>query len=254
MPSPFECKTIIMCETSRTALSLLVCKLERIGPLSDEERHAVENLPAKIQTLGARQDIVRDGEKPEHCCLLVEGWAFRYKLLGEGRRQILSFHVTGDMPDLHSLHIATMDHSLATLTEATIAFIPHESLLDVTQRFPGVATILCRETLIDAAIFRQWIAGMGQRDAFGRMAHLFCELYSKLEGMGLAAGHRCTLPFTQAELGDALGLSSVHTNRTLQEMRTQDLIATRARTLSITAWDRLVQAAEFDPSYLQLVK
>lgn len=237
--------------SNQAALGLLVRRLERIGHLSDEERHAVENLSAKIQTLGPRQDIVCEGEKPTHCCLLVEGWAFRYKIFGEGRRQILSFHVPGDIPDLHSLHIEAMDHSLAALPEATIAFIPHTNLLEVTKRFPGLAALLWRETLIDAAIFRQWIAGMGQRDAFGRMAHLFCELYSKLEAMGLAAEHCCTLPFTQSELGEALGLSSVHTNRTLQQMRSQNLIATRARTLSIRDWNKLVQVAEFDPAYLR---
>ncbi|MCJ2113238.1 Crp/Fnr family transcriptional regulator [Methylobacterium sp. E-025] len=237
--------------SNQAALGLLVRRLERIGHLSDEERQAIENLSARVQTLAPRQDIVRDGDKPEHCCLLVEGWAFRYKLLGEGRRQILSFHVPGDVPDLHSLHINTMDHNLAALTEATIAFIPHESLLDVTKRFPGLATILWRETLIDAAMFRQWITGMGQRDAFGRMAHLFCELYCRMEAMGLAAEHRCTLPITQSELGDALGLSSVHTNRVSKEMRKQGLIELRTRTLNITAWDRLAQAAEFDPAHLR---
>ena len=240
--------------SNQAALGLLIQRLERIGQISNAERHAVENLPAKVQTLRPRQDIVREGEKPEHSCLVVEGWAFRYKLLGEGRRQILSFHVPGDVPDLHSLHIDKMDHGLAALTEATIAFIPHESLLDVTKRFPGLAGILWRETLIDAAIFRQWITGMGQRDGLGRMAHLFCELYCKLEAMGLAADHRCTLPITQGELGDALGLSSVHTNRVLQELRVQGLITLRTRALSITSWDGLVHAAEFNPAYLQLAK
>ena len=243
-----------MSEANRAALGLLVHRLERIGRLSNAERQAVENLPVRLQTLRPRQDIVLDGEKPAHCCLLVEGWAFRYKLLGGGRRQILSFHVPGDVPDLHSLHIDTMDHSLAALTRATIAFISHESLFDVTKRFPGLASILWRETLIDAAIFRQWITGMGQRHGLGRMAHLFCELYCRLEAMELAAEHSYTLPITQEELGHALGLSGVHTNRTLQEMRAQDLITLRMRTLSITSWDRLVQAAEFDPSYLQLAK
>ncbi|TXM64025.1 Crp/Fnr family transcriptional regulator [Methylobacterium sp. WL120] len=240
--------------SSQAALGLLVRRLERIGRLSNVERHAVESLPTKVQRLRPRQDIVREGDKPEHSCLIVEGWAFRYKLLGGGRRQILSFHVPGDVPDLHSLHIDTMDHGLAALTEATIAFIPHESLFEVTKRFPGLAGILWRETLIDAAIFRQWITGMGQRDAFGRMAHLLCELYCKLEAIGLASEQRCTLPITQGELGDALGLSSVHTNRTLQELRAQGLVTLRSQALSITSWDGLVRAAEFNPAYLQLPK
>ena len=240
--------------SSQAALGLLVRRLERIGKLSNADRHAVENLPAKVQTLRPRQDIVREGDKPEHSCLIVEGWAFRYKLLGGGRRQILSFHVPGDVPDLHSLHIDTMDHGLAALTQATIAFIPHESLFEVTKRFPGLAGILWRETLIDAAIFRQWITGMGQRDAFGRMAHLLCELYCKLEAIGLASEQRCNLPITQTELGDALGLSSVHTNRVLQELRAQGLVTLRSQALSITSWDGLVRAAEFNPAYLQLAK
>ena len=244
----------MMSVSNQAALGMLIRRLERIGQLSDAERHAVENLSAKVQTLRPRQNIVREGEKPEHSCLVVEGWAFRYKLLGEGRRQILSFHVPGDVPDLHSLHIDTMDHGLAALTQATIAFIPHESLLDVTKRFPGLAGILWRETLIDAAIFRQWITGMGQRDGLGRMAHLFCELYCKLEATGLAAEHCCNLPITQTELGDALGLSSVHTNRVLQELRAQGLVMLRSKALSITSWEGLVRAAEFNPAYLQLAK
>ena len=240
--------------SNQAALGLLIQRLERIGQLSDEERYAVQQLSAKVQTLRPRQDIVLEGEKPEHSCLLVEGWAFRYKLLGGGRRQILSFHVPGDVPDLHSLHIDTMDHGLAALTEATIAFIPHESLFEVTKRFPGLAGILWRETLIDAAIFRQWITGMGQRDALGRMAHLLCELYCKLEAIGLASEQRCNLPITQIELGDALGLSSVHTNRVLQKLRAQGLVTLRSQALSITSWDGLVRAAEFNPAYLQLAK
>ncbi len=252
MLSPSNGESIMTVASNQAASGLLVRRLERIGRLSVAERHAVEQLPTKLQTLRPRQDIVREGEKPEHTCLIVEGWAFRYKLLSAGRRQILSFHVPGDMPDLHSLHIDTMDHSLAALTEATIAFIPHESLFDVTKRFPGLAAILWRETLIDAAIFRQWITSTGQRDGVGRMAHLLCELYCKLEAMGLAAEHRCTLPITQTELGDALGLSSVHTNRVLQHLRAHKIIALRMRALTITSWDGLAQAAEFNPAYLQL--
>lgn len=234
------------------ALTMLARRLESIVPLSPEERHAVEQLPARVHTLGSRHDIVHDGDTPSQCCLLLEGWAYRYKLLDEGRRQILSFHVPGDVPDLQSLHLQPVDYSLATLTRATVAFIPHEDLLDLVKRFPGLATTLWRETLIDGAVFRAWITGMGQRSAFGRMAHLFCELYRKLEAVGLATEYRCTLPITQAEFGSALGLSNVHVNRVLQEMRARELITLQGPKLVIVSWDRLVQAAEFDPAYLHL--
>ncbi|WP_366849543.1 Crp/Fnr family transcriptional regulator [Methylobacterium sp.] len=197
---------------------------------------------------------MRDGDRPSQCCLLLSGWACRYKLLSEGRRQILSFHIPGDPPDLQSLHIQTMDHSLATLTEAKVAFISHESLRDLTARFPGIAAILWRDTLVDAAVFREWMVGMGRRSAFERIAHLFCELYLKLQAVGLAENYRCPLPVTQADLGDALGLSNVHVNRVLQEMRGKSLITLRSHTLVIEDWRELLRFAEFDPSYLRLKK
>jgi CRP-like cAMP-binding protein len=181
-------------------------------------------------------------------------WACRYKLLSQGRRQILSFHIPGDIGDLQSLHIHTMDHSLCTLTVATVAFIPHESLRELTARLPGVAAILWRNTLIDAGIFREWMIGMGRRSAYERIAHTFCELYLRQQAVGLASEHRCPWPITQVDLGDALGLSNVHVNRVLQEMRGRGLIILRSNTLVIEAWDELRRAAEFDPTYLHLGK
>ena len=236
------------------AMNVLIRKLESIATLSAEEREAIQSLPVKTRVLQPRQDIVRDGDKPSQCCLILDGWACRYKLVGEGRRQILSFHIAGDTPDLQSLHIHTMDHSLCTLTEATVGFIPHERLRDLTARFPSIAAVLWRDTLIDAGIFREWMASMGRRSAFERIAHLFCELYLKLQAVGLARSYRCPLPVTQTDLGDALGLSNVHVNRVLQEMRGKNLITLRGNTLVLEAWDELVRVSEFDPTYLHLEK
>ena len=236
------------------AVAMLVRKLESIADLSAEERQAVLALPIRTNVLRAKQDIVRDGDKPSQCCLILDGWACRYKLLGEGRRQILSFHLPGDVPDLQSLHLHTMDHSLATVTQATVAFIPHDALRDLTTRFPGVAAILWRDTLIDAATFREWITGIGRRSAYGRIAHLFCELYLKLEAVGLAGEHRCQIPLTQLELSDALGLTDVHVNRVLKELRERGLVTFKGYALTIELWEELARAAEFDPIYLHLVK
>lgn len=235
-------------------ISMLVRKLESIAHLSQEERHALQSLPIRVRPLGSGQDIVQDGDKPSQCCLIVEGWAYRYKLLGEGKRQILSFHIPGDTPDLQSLHLQTMDHSLATLTEATLAFIPHENLRELVARFPGLAAVLWRDTLVDAAIFREWMTGIGRKSSYGRIAHLFCEMYLKLEAVGLAKEHRCTLPLSQGQLADALGMSTVHANRVLQEMRGKDLITLKGNQLVIHAWSELVHAGEFDPTYLHLEK
>ncbi|MER2265815.1 Crp/Fnr family transcriptional regulator [Methylobacterium oxalidis] len=236
------------------SLDMLICRLEIIATLSEEERAAIRSLPAKTRILNAGQDIVCDGDKPSQSCLILNGWACRYKLLGAGRRQILSFHIPGDIPDLHSLHIHTMDHSLAALKETTVVLIPHDSLRELTARFPGLAAILWRETLIDAAVFREWMTGMGRRTAYERMAHLFCELYLRLQAVGLAQSYHCVLPITQVDLADALGLSNVHVNRVLKEMREQNLVTLRGGSLTIEAWDELMRACEFDPAYRHLEK
>ena len=234
------------------ATSKLIRKLESIATLTDKERQAIESLPVRVHHLEARQDIVRDGDKPTHCCLVLDGWTGRYKLLSEGKRQIFSFHIAGDMPDLQSLHVPLMDHSLATLTKATVAFIPHESLRELTAKHTNLAALLWRDTLIDAAIFRAWMVGMGRRSAYEQVAHLFCELYLKLQAVGLAGDYRCPMPITQVDMADALGLTSVHVNRVLKEMRGKALVTLRSSTLVIEAWDELLRAAEFDPTYLHL--
>ena len=235
-------------------MTMLIRKLESIATLSGEERQAVQSLPVRVRTLDARQDLVRDGDKPSHCCLILEGWVCRYKLLTHGRRQILSFHVPGDIPDLQTLHLQTMDHSVATMKAATVAFIPHENLRELTADFPSIGALLWRCTLTDAATFREWETNLGRRPAFERMAHLFCEMYLKLQTVGLAEGYRCLMPVTQTDLADALGLTSVHVNRVLKEMRGQTLITLRSNTLVIEAWDELLRVSEFDPQYLHLDK
>lgn len=233
-------------------IDVLIRKLESIGTLSEEERQAIQSLPMRIHILGARQDIVRDGEQPTQCCLILDGWVCRYKLLSQGKRQILSFHIAGDMPDLQGLHAHTMDYGLSTVKHATVAFIARESLRELTARFPSFATLLWRDTLLDAAVVRAWMTGMGRRTAFERIGHLFCELYLKLRAVGLAGDYRCPLPVTQMDLADALGLTPVHINRVLREMRSRALITLRHQTLVIEAWDDLLQASEFDPTYLYL--
>ncbi|SDO60182.1 cAMP-binding domain of CRP or a regulatory subunit of cAMP-dependent protein kinases [Methylobacterium phyllostachyos] len=234
------------------ALSMLIRKLESAATLSDAERQAVWRLPTRIHTLDARKNIVSEGDQPTHCCLILDGWACRYVMLREGKRQILSFHIPGDIPDLQSLHIPTIDHSLATLTKVVVAIIPHESLRELTARHPGLAAAFWRDTLLDAAVLREWLISTGQRLAFEHVAHLFCELYLRLRSVGLAEDHRCPMPITQTDIADALGLTPVHINRVLQEMRGRTLITLQGRMLVIKAWDELLRISEFDPTYLQL--
>lgn len=164
----------------------------------------------------------------------------------------MSFHFPGDIPDLEILHFPVLDYNLGVLTSSKVAFIPHESLRALSLRFPRLGVALWRDTLVDAATSREWMTSLGRRSGYGRAAHLFCEVYTKLHALGLADQHRCMLPFTQTDLGDALGLSTVHMNRVLQELRGQGLISLKGRMLVIENFMALSKAAEFDPAYLRL--
>jgi CRP-like cAMP-binding protein len=205
-----------------------------------------------LRDLKADQDIVRDHDRPSQCCLILEGFACRYKITPGGKRQIFSFHIPGDIPDMQSIHLSVMDHSLGTLEPSRVAFIPHESVRALNRRYPRIADVFWRDTLIDAAVFREWMAGIGRRSAFARIAHLFCELFLRFKAVGLTNGPGFRLPVTQAEIGDALGLSTVHVNRVIQELRGRKLIGLRGSSVTVPDWDALKEAGEFDPTYLHL--
>ena len=232
--------------------NVMLRKLRSISPLSEDEKQCLLTLPLAVKSVGADRDIVREGSRPTECCLVVEGFACRYKVTPEGRRQIFSFHLAGGIPDLQSLHLKVMDHSLMTLTPSQLAFIPHESLANLMHRCRRVADVFWRDTLIDAAVFREWMMGIGRRSAETRIAHLFCEVLVRMSVVGLANGRACELPVTQAEIGDALGLSTVHVNRSLKELRAKQLISLKGGFLTVLNRDELKKAGEFDPTYLHL--
>ena len=230
----------------------LIRRLGSIAEIAPEDAEALLGLPIRVARLKRHVDIVSDGDHPTRCCLVLEGFVCRYKLTSRGKRQILSFHIPGDIPDLQSLHIGLMDHSLATVTDCTVGYIDHGDMRRLMLERPKLVAPFWRETLIDAGMFREWMTGLGRREAYGRMARLFCELSVKLQAVGLAEPERFPMPMTQVDLADALGLTSVHVNRTLKEMRERDLIETPNGYIAFPDWDALCQAAEFDPAYLHL--
>jgi CRP-like cAMP-binding protein len=205
-----------------------------------------------VRRMKAGADIVREHDRPSQCCLVLSGWLCRYKLLPGGKRQILSVHIPGDIPDLHSLHLTVMDHNLGTLTAGTVGFLPHNPLRELCRANPRLAALLWRETLIDSSVFREWMVGLGRRTAYARIAHLMCEFYLRLQSVGLAEDWAFELPLTQVQLADALGLSAVHVNRSLKELRADGLIVQRGNLVTIPDWGALNEAAEFDPTYLHL--
>ena len=232
----------------------LIAKMESIVTLLDGEKAALMRLPMQVQDIRADQDIVREGDRPTRSCLIIEGFTSRYGMTGTGKRQIYSFHIPGEIPDLQSLHITTMDNSLATVTPCTVGFIQHEALHNLCDRYPRLARAFWRETLIDGAIFRKWMINIGRKQADGRIAHFMCEMVARMRAVGLGGDNQCPWPFTQAEIGDALGLSTVHVNRTLQdELRAPGLIMLERATLTVLDWDGLRALGEFDPTYLHHV-
>jgi CRP-like cAMP-binding protein len=232
--------------------TLLVRKLESISALCEDERLALQNLPMQVQDLRPDQDIVREGDRPSRSCLVLDGFAATYKMTGDGKRQIMAFHSPGDIPDLQSLQLKVLDSSLGTLTACKVGFIQHEVLRDLCRRYPRINDALWRETLINAAIFREWMTNIGRRDAYNRIAHLFCEWIVRLRAVGLVRDRVCDFPMTQNELADATGVSTVHVNRVLQELRGNGLITLKAGTLTILDWEQLKQAGDFDAAYLHL--
>ena len=225
-------------------------KLDSIAELSEADVAAIRALPLRVREFAADQDIVREGDRPAECALVMEGFVFRHKLVIDGRRQILSFDPPGDVPDLQSLHLTRMDHSIGTLVRTKIGFIAHRAIEQLAQSRPGVGAALWRETLIDAAIYREWMIGLGRRSAYQRVAHLLCEMALRLEAVGLGGRDGFQFPVTQAELADALGLSTVHANRVVQELRRAGIVAWRGPAVVILDWAGLREAGGFDAAYL----
>lgn len=233
-------------------LRALIRKMESISEISTDERKLLLELPLTIRRYDAGTDIISEGESTKHCCLVLEGLVCRYKTVENGNRQILSLHIPGDIPDLHSLHIKQMDHSLGTLSASRVGFIPHEAVLRLSRASYRIAEAFWREALVDAGVFREWMVGIGRRSAQSRLAHFLCEFATKMRAVGLSDGIRFDLPMTQTEIGDALGLSTVHTNKTLRALRESRLIELRGRRMKVLDWDGLCELGEFDPAYLHL--
>jgi CRP-like cAMP-binding protein len=233
-------------------LELMVHRLEALSPLEEADRAAIIALPHSLKTVKAKQFIIREGDAAESSCLLRSGFATRHKSLANGSRQIVSVHMTGDMVNLQNSLLKTADHSVQALTEAEVAFIPGKAIVALASARPAVAIAMWLDTLIDGAVFREWIANVGRRDAKARTAHLLCEFAIRQERAGLATRNRYDLPLTQEQLADALGLTPVHVNRTLKALEKARLIAREKRTVTITDWDAVRKVGDFDPSYLFL--
>jgi CRP-like cAMP-binding protein len=232
---------------------LLVSKAAEHSPLSSADISSLRALPYRIKTVMPGQDVVRQGDRPDVAVCVLQGMLARYHILPNGDRQYLSFHITGDLPDVQSLFLKVMDHSVCGMSQAVLALIPHEPLIKLIQRRPPICIALWRLTLADAAIFRQAITN-NSRTHMARLAHLFCEQYFRAKKNGLTDGNSCRFPVNQAQIGQALGMSHISVNRALQWLRKSRLVEFRAGVLTITDWPRLVESAGFDQLYLHVAE
>lgn len=233
-------------------ITTLVEKLSLRDRISPDEIEALQKALEPPKTVAAGSDIVREHSRPLHSTLLISGFSARYSTLEDGARQITEINVAGDFIDLHSLLMKQMDHGVVALTECVIAEAPHSGLIDITERHPHLTRLLWLDTIIDAAIHRQWLVAMGRRSGLGHLAHLVCELYLRLQAVGQTGDLTFDLPLTQATLGDALGLSTVHVSRLISELRGEGVINWSGGQIDILDWRRLAEIAEFDPTYLRL--
>jgi CRP-like cAMP-binding protein len=233
----------------------VIRRLNVLRPLSEEAVTSLElAILEGLQRAGQGEDLISEGDQVDSVRIVLSGWLYRYKTLEDGRRQIVNFILPGETCDAHAFLLSTMDHSIATLTPAAYADIKRARFEKLVAADRSLAEAFWCETLLSNAIQREWAINLGRRVAMERVAHLFCEIYERLRPVGLVEGNTCSLPVTQMDLADATGLSVVHLNRTLQELRAAGLITLRERTLTIGDLDALKDAALFSPSYLQLYR
>jgi CRP-like cAMP-binding protein len=227
--------------------------LEAFAKLSQQDLAHIDRLIRKnVREAAPRRDLVREGEKPRSVNVVLEGWACRYKQLPDGRRQVVSFFIPGDLCDANVFILKEMDHSIGAITRVRYAEIMPSDFEDLMTQSPRITQALWWHELVSAAVSREWTTNVGQRSAYERIAHLFCELFLRLRQVGLTDDDSCDFPLTQVDIADATGLTSVHVNRTLQELRRDGLIELSGKRLTIPDFQALMDAAMFNPNYLHL--
>ena len=218
--------------------------------LSAAERDVLETSVGAVRRFGAREELVRHGERVDQSMLLVEGLICRYMDGLDGERQLVALHVPGDFVDLHGYPMRMLDHDVATLTTCTVATFAHDTVERMVVDHPNLGRLLWFSTLLDAAMHREWIFRLGRLNAAGRVAHCFAELDRRLEMVGLSDGTSFSLPLQQSDLASACGMTTVHANRVLRDLRERNIVTFSAGTVTIHDRAAMRHLAEFDEAYL----
>jgi CRP-like cAMP-binding protein len=231
----------------------LVRKLGAFVALSDAELSVLESLHKRRRTFVAGRDLVHQGQSDQAAYVLLSGWACSYKILQDGKRQIVDFQIPGDFLGLRSVLLHLSDHSIEPVTDIEVTEIHVSDLLKAFSQTPRLATAVLWAASRDEAMVVEHLVGIGRRDAAERLVHFLLELGARLAlaGMGSKAGFAC--PLTQYLLADALGLSSVHVNRVLRQLREEGMVTFRDGMVVFDDYGRLTEFAQFDPTYLDQV-
>lgn len=227
-----------------------VQKLSGLAELTVEDAAALQTITSSPRRYVARQDLIREGDEPGPMFVMIEGWSCRYKILPNGARQIMAFLMPGDCCDLHIKLLAEMDHGIQAITTAMVATVTRTAMQTIMVDRPNIARAMYTSQLVDEGIMRAWIVSMGRRNANERVAHLICELYLRARNIGLTGDGEFSLPLSQVVLADALGMSAVHINRVLKELRLAGAMAVKRGSVTIMDPVKLVQIAGFDENYL----
>lgn len=220
--------------------------------LDDADRERLRKIVSHPIAVEPGRDLIPEGKTPRDIHFITEGAACRYKILPDGRRAIVALLLPGDFCDLHVDLLGHMDHSIGALTDCTFSRVAAAEVDEILLTYPAIGQACRRAELVDAAITREWVVNVGRRSSEQQLAHLFCELYFRLNSVGLAQDHHFPMPFTQNALGDMLGITSVHVQRTMGRLRDKGLIVQQGRQLQIPDFERLATAGDFDPAYLHL--
>jgi CRP-like cAMP-binding protein len=231
----------------------LVRKLRAFARLSDDDLRILDEVALHGREVGARIDLIREGDKPSDVLLVMEGFACRYKVSPEGKRHIMAYLVPGDFCDLHVFILNEMDHNIGTLSSCRVVDIPRHRVLELVDR-PAIARAFWVAAMVDEATLREWLVNIGSRPAEERIGHLLCELLLRLRAVGLANSDHYELPLTQNDLAETMGLSAVHMNRVLQDLRRQGLIELKHKQLVILDFERLKEFSSFNANYLHLTQ
>lgn len=232
------------------ALKPFANKLRRLVDLPEAAEAGVQGLKFRLGNVGSSRYLVREGQESADCCVLLEGFACRHKLSGDGSRQIMSFLMKGDIVDFQQIFLPVADHNVQTITEAKVAWVPKTELNELTRQFPAISAALWKDCLIEASVFREWVLNVGRRDARARIAHMLCEFVTRCSEVGLGSPDQFHVPMTQEQIGDATGLTPVHVNRMLRALDEIGVIKRAGRDFRVSDWRLLQKIGDFRSEYL----